>query len=290
MKPRRRTPHESLGLERFRTPPSDEHGLALDQLTAAYAQLIARGDDPYVSLPDPDSLPSVLDDDPDTADQRNDAPGDSSGDSPADGLLGDDALAADQSSVVRSPDAARGWDDGRATADEAYEVSPRSILEAMLFVGHPENKPLNSEHVASLMRGVRAHEIDELVKELNRTYDADGSPYRIEAIGAGYQLALRDEFNALRDVFYGRVKAARLSQAAIDVLAIVAYGQPMTREDVETLRGKPSGSLLSQLVRRQLLHVERSSTRPRIQRFFTTDRFLHLFGLQSLRDLPQTPD
>ncbi len=172
----------------------------------------------------------------------------------------------------------------------ACEVSPRTILEAMLFVGHPENQPLTSEQVASLMRGVRAQEIDELVVELNRSYDEEGCPYRIESVGAGYQLVLRDEFHSLRDVFYGRVKAAKLSQAAVDVLAIVAYKQPLTREEMDALRGRPSGSLLAQLVRRQLLRVERPHDKPRTPRFWTTDRFLQLFGLESLRDLPSTPD
>jgi len=101
---------------------------------------------------------------------------------------------------------------------------------------------------------------------------------------------LRDEFHSLRDVFYGRVKAAKLSQAAVDVLAIVAYKQPLTREEVDAMRGRPSGSLLAQLVRRQLLRLERPHDKPRTPRFCTTDRFLQLFGLESLRDLPSTPD
>ena len=261
MKPRRRERPETQGVELYRLPPSSEHGLPLDELTQAYAQLIARGDDPYTPLPDPDAGPAaILDDELEQ------------GDEPAEG----------QADVAEPPDP--------ALPEAECEVSPRTILEAMLFVGHPENQPLTSERVAALMRGVRAPEIDELVVELNRTYDEEGCPYRIESAGAGYRMALRDEFHSLRDVFYGRVKAARLSQAAVDVLAIVAYKQPLTREEVDALRGKPSGGLLSQLVRRQLLRMERSHDQPRLPRFCTTDRFLHLFGLQSLRDLPQSPD
>lgn len=262
MKPRRRKKQEPLGLEEFKTPPSDEHGLPLDELTQAYADLIARGDDPYAPVPDSDILPfaSATEEDEDEAEEPV-----------------EDELEAD------APPAA-------ADVDAACEVSPRTILEAMLFVGHPENQPLTSEKVASLMRGVRAQEIDELVVELNRSYDEEGCPYRIESAGAGYQLVLRDEFHSLRDVFYGRVKAAKLSQAAVDVLAVVAYKQPLTREEVDALRGRPSGSLLAQLVRRQLLRVERPHDKPRTPRFCTTDRFLQLFGLESLRDLPSTPE
>jgi len=262
MKPRRRKKQEPLGLEEFKAAATDEHGLPLDELTQAYADLIARGDDPYAPLPDPDILPFASSTEEDAEEAEEPV---------------DDGLEADA-----PPDAAE--------VEAACEVSPRAILEAMLFVGHPENQPLTSEKVASLMRGVRAQEIDELVVELNRSYDEEGCPYRIESAGAGYQLVLRDEFHSLRDVFYGRVKAAKLSQAAVDVLAIVAYKQPLTREEVDVLRGRPSGSLLAQLVRRQLLRVERPHDKPRTPRFCTTDRFLQLFGLESLRDLPSTPE
>ena len=137
-------------------------------------------------------------------------------------------------------------------------ITPKTILEAMLFVGHPNNEPLTSRQVAALMRGVRPQEIDALVNELNATYREEGCPYHIVSVGAGYQLALHEQYAPLRDKFYGRVKDARLSQAAVDVLAIVAYRQPISREEIDALRGKPSSGVLSQLVRRRLLRIERS--------------------------------
>jgi segregation and condensation protein B len=73
-------------------------------------------------------------------------------------------------------------------------------------------------------------------------------------------------------------------------LAIVAYNAPVTTEDVARLRGKPSGHVLLQLVRRQLLRVERDATLPRRVRYSTTPRFLQLFGLESLDELPQSQD
>ena len=101
---------------------------------------------------------------------------------------------------------------------------------------------------------------------------------------------LRDEYAPLRDKFYGRIKEARLSQAAVDVLAIVAYRQPLTRDQIDTLRGKPSSGVLAQLVRRGLLRIERPQDAPRRPQFYTTDRFLQLFGLQSLVELPRSQD
>jgi segregation and condensation protein B len=180
-----------------------------------------------------------------------------------------------------------------ATESEAVdqcELGPRTILEAMLFVGHPQNEPLASKDVAALMRGVRPAEIDALVRELNRDYQAQGCPYTIVAEGAGYRMTLRDEYARVRDKFLGKARQARLSQAAIEVLAAVAYHQPITSEEVARLRGTACGHVLLQLVRRQLLSLERESGKARRAFYRTTPRFLALFGLASLDELPRSAD
>jgi segregation and condensation protein B len=140
------------------------------------------------------------------------------------------------------------------------------------------------------MRGVAADEIPALVDQLNRRYAARGCPYFIASEGAGYRMTLRREFWPIRNRFYGRIREVRLSQAAIDVLAIVAYRQPVTAETVGQFRGHPSGHLLRQLVHRRLLRIERTDSAPRIARYWTTDRFLGLFGLESLTDLPRSDE
>jgi segregation and condensation protein B len=170
------------------------------------------------------------------------------------------------------------------------QLCPRSILEAMLFVGNQSNEPLTSAQAAELMRGVTPEEIPDLVDELNHRYMASGAPYQIVSQGAGYRLLLRPAFHSLRDKFYGRVREARLSQAAIDILAIVAYRQPVTADDISKVRGLPSSGILSQLVRRQLLRIERPKGRKQPPQYYTTNRFLDLFGLESLEDLPQAED
>ncbi|MEX0676661.1 MAG: SMC-Scp complex subunit ScpB [Pirellulales bacterium] len=217
-------------------------GLALDQLSAALAGMLASGDDPYSSAPQ-DSESGELGEDP---------------------------------------------HDRAADADDACEITPRSILEAMLFVGSPQNEPLASKQVAALMRGVRPAEIDALVRDLNEAYERRNCPYTIVQEGGGYRLALRAEFARLRDKFYGKVRLARLSQAAIEVLAAVAYNEPTTSEEVTRLRGTASGHVLAHLVRRQLLRLERSAGGPRRVVYSTTPRFLELFGLESLADLPRS--
>jgi segregation and condensation protein B len=238
----------SLGLDAFRDKPEDA-GLSLDELSEAFAKALGAGADPFSAASDEASTG------------------------------GEGGNVQFETEPMAAP--------GEAIAPDSCEITPRSILEAMLFVGSPTNEPLASAKVSSLMRGVRPAEIDELVRELNQQYKADGCPYRIESEGAGYRMALRPEFEAVRGRFYGRVREARLSPAAIEVLAVVAYNQPLSREEVSQLRGKPSGSLLAQLVRRQLVRIERPEESPRIARYHTTGRFLKLLGIAGLDDLPR---
>lgn len=175
-------------------------------------------------------------------------------------------------------------------ADAGCEITPLTILEAMLFVGSANNESLTSERVSSLMRGVRPAEIDDFVRDLNERYETDGRPYRIENRGDGYRMTLREPFLPIVDRFYDRNRQAKLSAAAIEVLSLIAYNGPQTADELARLRGRPSGAVLSQLVRRQLVRVERDPENRRLTRYHTTPRFLTLLGIASLDDLPRSHD
>jgi segregation and condensation protein B len=169
------------------------------------------------------------------------------------------------------------------------EISPRSVAEAMLFVGRPDNGPLSARELAAAMRGVSPTEIEAAVAELNATYDADQAPYWIEQSSGGYRLVLRPEFERVRDKFYGKAKEARLSPAALEVLSVLAYNQPATVGQLNELRDAPSGAALATLVRRKLVCVERPPDGGE-SRYSTTERFLKLFGLECLSELPRSED
>lgn len=232
-----------LGLEGFVEP--DDEGLPLDELSQAYAALLARGSDPYETPPPSSDVTEA-------------------------------APAAPVPEPTEPP-----------PVDAA--VTPRSILEAILFVGHPTGESLTSERISALMRGVRPAEIDDLVQELNAEYAAASAPYLIASVDVGYQMQLRAEFAGTRAAFDGRIREARLSQAAIEVLAIVGYQQPVAADQIDRLRGKPSGAILSQLVRRDLLKFERPAA-TKIAAYSTTERFLSLFGIDDLNQLPRSHD
>ncbi len=183
-------------------------------------------------------------------------------------------------------------DDDPATGvmEERDPVSPKCILEAMLFVGHPENEPLTAKQAATVIHGVQPREIEMMIEQLCKEYSSQGCIYNIRSEGSGYRMVLHEQYESMRDRFYGRIREAKLSQAAIEVLALVAYNQPTTSEKINNLRGHPSGAILSQLVRRQLLCMERPQQKPRTPTYRTTGRFLELFGLANLEELPKSED
>jgi len=171
---------------------------------------------------------------------------------------------------------------------EPTPPSPKHIIEAFLFIG---GAPLTAERTAQGIRGLNETQFLEAIDELNHDYRRQGLPYSIQAREQGYVLALRPRFRPLLEKLYGATREARLSAAAVDVLALVAYRQPATKQEIDNLRGFDSGSLLRQLVRRGLITiVHRGEADRREVAYGTTPRFLQLFGLRSLDDLPQTQD
>jgi segregation and condensation protein B len=185
-----------------------------------------------------------------------------------------------------------GQSDGDAGAvslseTETVEPSPPSlerIIEAMLFVG---GAPLTSERACETIRGLTPERFAELIDLLNREYRRQGRPYWIQAQSGGFVLALKSRYRAVVDRLYGGGRLARLSSTVLDTLSIVAYRQPVTKQEVDTLRGGESGAMLKQLVRRGLVAVYQ---RGGDVTYGTTRRFLEVFHLDSLDDLPRTQD
>jgi segregation and condensation protein B len=162
------------------------------------------------------------------------------------------------------------------------------IVEALLFIGGP---PLTAVRAGETIRGLTPAQLHEAINTLNRDYRRQNRPYVIRPQDQGYVLALRPRFQPVVEKLYGGPREARLSPAAIDVLALVAYRQPATKHEIDSLRGAESGALLRQLVRRGLVAiVHRAEANQREVSYGTTARFLELFGLSSLDDLPQTQD
>lgn len=174
--------------------------------------------------------------------------------------------------------------------DAPCRISETSVLESILFVGSPPDLPLTARQLASMIRDISPKEIPGLVTQLNEQYAAQNAAYRIVQLDKAYQLALVDELKPIRDAFYGEVRSAQLTQQAVEVLAVVAYNQPITRSQVDKIRQRTSGALLSQLAERHLLAIDPQSEGSRDRQYITTERFLKLFGLGEIGDLPQAQE
>ncbi|GIX00428.1 MAG: hypothetical protein KatS3mg111_3760 [Pirellulaceae bacterium] len=158
-------------------------------------------------------------------------------------------------------------------------------VEAVLFLAREE---LNTRKIAKLAALADATEARTLIKRLNAKYDQIGRAFRVEEIAGGYVLLTRPEFAPwLRKLQYVPAEK-RLSQSAMETLAIVAYRQPVLRAEIEAIRGVGCSEVLKQLMELDLVRISgRSEELGRPYLYGTTRRFLQMFGLRSTDRLPR---
>lgn len=154
----------------------------------------------------------------------------------------------------------------------------------MLFLAR---EPLNTRRIAKLARlpdGTRAR---VLVRELNRLYDASGSAFRAESLAGGFQLLSRTPLGPWLRRLLDAQPQNRLSAAAMETLAIVAYRQPVSRAEIEAIRGVGCEEMLRQLLDRDLVAIGgRAEEIGRPNLYVTTRYFLRAFGLGRIEELP----
>jgi segregation and condensation protein B len=169
---------------------------------------------------------------------------------------------------------------------EERAVETAQVLEALLFVGGAALSPRRLADVTS----VSTAEIEIQIDAMNRRYRAERRPYFIELEDGHYRLALHAEFEAIRSRVHGQgPRDVRLASDALEVLALIAYQQPLAKEELEA-SGKPDAdAIVRQLIRRDLVSISRAEDGKTI-RYSTSPRFLELFGLRSIHDLPRAED
>jgi len=170
--------------------------------------------------------------------------------------------------------------------DGMRRVSPREVIEAAVFVGG--NVALTARKLASLI----GQDIDNrvavsLVDSLNQSYQLENRPYEIRLHEGGYQLQLREEFQDVSMRSFGTgPRDVKLSPETLEVLAFVAWNQPVQKEQIESIGRQSSMALLRQLLRLQLVELQRNGKGRTDVSYITTAKFLKLFGLKSLAELP----
>ena len=163
--------------------------------------------------------------------------------------------------------------------------SPTDVVEALLFAS---DTPLEAERIREVLDLPDVHEAERLIEELRARYEASSQGLQIVEVGGGYRMITRPEV-APWLVRLARARTrTRLSRPALEALAIVAYKQPVSRPEIDAVRGVNSEAVLDSLLERRLIRITGRKEAPgRPYLFETTREFLVAFGLRDIGDLPK---
>ncbi len=161
----------------------------------------------------------------------------------------------------------------------------KRVIEALIFAA---DAPLTAERIRETLEACSDEEIAQTVETLNGEYHASGHAFMIRQVAGGYQVTTRPEYgNWIKKLYLGRQKA-RLSHAALESLAIIAFKQPISRVDIAQIRGVNSDGVIGTLLERKLVTISgRSEAVGRPLLYNTTPEFLEFFGINDLTELPK---
>ena len=164
------------------------------------------------------------------------------------------------------------------------DVTTESVVEAVLFAS---DEPLTVARLADIV-GTGVKQTREHIENLNSKYESGRSAFRIEQIAGGYQMLTLSSYNHWLKKLLRIRDDGKLSPAALETLAIIAYKQPIIRADIESIRGVAAGEMIRSLMYKGLVKiVGRAEILGRPMLYGTTKKFLEIFGLNSLKDLPK---
>ncbi len=165
------------------------------------------------------------------------------------------------------------------------KVFQQSIVEALVLAS-PE--PLPARKIAEMIDGLTPSVVAQAVANLNTRYMERGSSFRIRELAGGYQVYIVPEFTGYVQEMFSRRRKMRLTRAALETLAIITYRQPVTRLEIEQVRGVASDAVIHNLLEKNMITIRgRADTVGKPLQYGTTDEFLKFFGLNSLDDLPK---
>ncbi|MFZ2148266.1 MAG: SMC-Scp complex subunit ScpB [Sedimentisphaerales bacterium] len=164
------------------------------------------------------------------------------------------------------------------------ETTVETVLEAVLFAS---DESLTESRLANIVETTVKH-VRQCIENLNGKYRANNSAFRIEQIAGGYQMLTLSPYNYWLKKLLRVRSEDKLSPAALETLAIIAYKQPVMRADIEAIRGVAAGELIRTLCYKGLVKiVGRAEVLGRPMLYGTTKKFLEIFGLNTLKDLPK---
>ena len=161
----------------------------------------------------------------------------------------------------------------------------KKIIEALIFAS---DSPISENRIKNVIAELDHDQIHEIVTELNHEYDQNEHAFKIVRLAGGYQFATRAEYASYIKQYYKGRSKSRLSRAALETLAIIAFKQPISRPEIDSIRGVNSDGVVKNLLERNLIHISgRSETIGRALLYSTTSEFLQYFGVNDIADLPK---
>jgi len=155
-------------------------------------------------------------------------------------------------------------------------MESKEVLEALIFSAEGT---LAFKEIERIIPDISREEMGKLISELNDLYRSTGRSFRIENVSGGYMFVTLEQYAPYIRAMHSPVK---LSGAALEVLAVIAYKGPCSKQTIDTIRGVDSASSLKNLIKHQLINIKPDKP----MKYYTTGHFLAVFGLNSLSDLP----
>ena len=166
----------------------------------------------------------------------------------------------------------------------AYD-NVKAVIEALIFASE---KPLTLEQIKSVLDGFDTTEIRKVISEMQSEYASANRGLRIMEVAEGFRLTTSAEFAPFLKKLYKQRRVERLSRPALETLAIIAYKQPVTKMEIESIRNVNVDGVMENLLEKEIIRVsgrKKAPGRPKV--YGTTRQFLEYFGLKSLDDLPK---
>jgi len=173
---------------------------------------------------------------------------------------------------------------GNDNDSDENTLTLESVVEAVLF---SSDEPLTTTRLANIVEAT-TKQVREYIDNLNKKYEENNNAFRIEQIAGGYQMLTLSRYNHWLKQLLRVRSESKLSPAALETLAIIAYKQPVIRADIEAIRGVAVGEVIRSLSYKGLVKiVGRAEVLGRPMLYGTTKKFLEVFGLNTLKDLPK---
>lgn len=179
----------------------------------------------------------------------------------------------------------------KAAPNDAPTITSPALAAAVEAILFSLDRPASLSRIAAAAGhgepGVGEARVKEAIDRLNDEYAASARAFRIEHVAGGWRVMTLPEHAPVVEAFHRERETAKLSRAAVETLAIVAYRQPITRVQLETIRGCACGEVLKSLIDRRLVTIKgRAEELGRPMLYGTTREFLEVFGLSEIKDLP----